>query len=174
MPGSTTSSIICATRPAASSSSEFDKAAILSVDGFGDFASTLTAIGDERNIKVLDRVLFPHSLGILYTMICQFIGYDKYGDEGKVMGLAPYGNPAYMDFFERLVQCKPNGRFELDLDYFIHHREGVDYSFDADGNPTVAPLFSEAMVQAVRPAARPPRRADAARQGPGCVAAKVL
>jgi carbamoyltransferase len=92
-------------------------------------------------------VLFPHSLGILYTMVCQFIGYDKYGDEGKVMGLAPYGNPGYTDFFDGLVQCKPNGRFELDLDYFIHHREGVDYSFDADGNPTVAPLFSEAMVK---------------------------
>jgi len=127
--------------------SEFDKAAVLSIDGFGDFASTMTAVGDGTRIEVLDRVLFPHSLGILYTMVCQFIGYGKYGDEGKVMGLAPYGNPTYMDFFDRLVQCKPNGRFELDLDYFIHHREGVDYSFDADGNPTVAPLFSEAMVK---------------------------
>jgi carbamoyltransferase len=127
--------------------SEFDRAAIFSVDGFGDFASTLTAVGDDRNINVLDRVLFPHSLGILYTMICQFIGYDKYGDEGKVMGLAPYGEPAYMDFFERLVQCRPNGRFELNLDCFIHHREGVDYSFDVDGHPTVAPLFSETMVK---------------------------
>jgi carbamoyltransferase len=127
--------------------SEFDRAAVLSIDGFGDFASTMTAVGDGTNIEVLDRVLFPHSLGILYTMVCQFIGYDKYGDEGKVMGLAPYGNPSYTDFFDRLVQCKPNGRFELDLDYFIHHREGVDYSFDADGNPTVAPLFSEAMVK---------------------------
>src|ERR1700730_6861813 len=92
--------------------SEFDKAAILSVDGFGDFASTLTAVGDDRNITVLDRVLFTHSLGILYTMICQFIGYDKYGDEGKVMGLAPYGQPSYTDFFDRLVHLKPQGRFE--------------------------------------------------------------
>src|SRR5947209_15708906 len=114
--------------------SNFDRAAIFSVDGFGDFASTLTAIGDGTRIEVLDRVLFPHSLGILYTMVCQFIGYSSYGDEGKVMGLAPYGNPSYTDFFDRLVQCKPDGRFELDLDYFIHHREGVDYSFDADGN----------------------------------------
>jgi carbamoyltransferase len=127
--------------------SEFDKAAILSVDGFGDFASTMTAVGEGNDIKVLDRVLFPHSLGIVYTMICQFIGYNQYGDEGKVMGLAPYGEPVYEDFFDRLVQLKPGGRFELDLDYFLHHREGVDYSFDGQGYPTVAPLFSLAMVR---------------------------
>ena len=108
--------------------SEFDRAAIFSVDGFGDFASTLSALGEGTDIKVLDRTLFPHSLGILYTMVCQFIGYDKYGDEGKVMGLAPYGKPVYADFFDKLVQLKPKGRFELNLDYFLHHTEGVDYS----------------------------------------------
>jgi carbamoyltransferase len=127
--------------------SDFDRAAIFSVDGFGDFASTLTALGEGNKIDVLDRVLFPHSLGIVYTMVCQFIGYDQYGDEGKVMGLAPYGEPAYEDFFDQLVQLNSRGRFELDLDYFLHHREGVDYSFDNEGSPTVAPLFSEAMVR---------------------------
>jgi carbamoyltransferase len=131
--------------------SGFERAAILSIDGFGDFASTLTAIGQGTDIRVLDRVLFPHSLGILYTMVCQFIGYDKYGDEGKVMGLAPYGQPSYDDFFNRLVRLKPGGRFELDLDHFLHHREGVDYSFDEAGNPTVAPLYSEAMVRQFGP-----------------------
>src|SRR5262249_4220284 len=84
--------------------SEFDRAAICSVDGFGDFASTLTALGEGTRIDVLDRTLFPHSLGVLYTMVCQFIGYDSYGDEGKVMGLAPYGQPTYEDFFDRLVR----------------------------------------------------------------------
>jgi carbamoyltransferase len=127
--------------------SEFDRAAIFSVDGFGDFASTLTARGDGNCIEVLERTLFPHSLGILYTMICQFIGYDKYGDEGKVMGLAPYGKDSYADFFDRLVRLQPKGHFELNLDYFLHHREGVDYSFDAEGYPTVAPLYSQAMVR---------------------------
>jgi carbamoyltransferase len=127
--------------------SGFDQAAILSVDGFGDFASTLTAYGQGNGIDVLDRTLFPHSLGILYTMVCQFIGYDKYGDEGKVMGLAPYGEPSFDDFFDRLVRLKPSGRFELDLDYFVHHREGVDYSFDEQGYPSVAPLFSENMIR---------------------------
>jgi carbamoyltransferase len=127
--------------------SGFERAAILSVDGFGDFASTMTAVGQGNSIRILDRVLFPHSLGVLYTMICQFIGYDKYGDEGKVMGLAPYGEPTYGDFFGRLVQLKPKGRFELNLDYFLHHTEGVDYSFDEQGNPTVAPLFSQEMIR---------------------------
>jgi carbamoyltransferase len=132
--------------------SEFERAAILSVDGFGDFASTMTAVGEGSQIKILDRILFPHSLGIVYTMICQFIGYDRYGDEGKVMGLAPYGRPVYEEFFERLVQLKPNGRFDLNLDYFLHHRQGVDYSFDEQGTPTVAPLFSQAMVREFGPA----------------------
>lgn len=124
-----------------------DRAAILSVDGFGDFASTLTALGQGNDIHVLDRTLFPHSLGIVYTMVCQFIGYDRYGDEGKVMGLASYGEPCYNDFFDRLVRLKPKGRFELDLEYFLHHTQGVDYSFDKQGYPTVAPLYSEAMVR---------------------------
>jgi carbamoyltransferase len=127
--------------------SEFERAAVLSIDGFGDFASTMTALGDGLDAKVLDRVLFPHSLGILYTMVCQFIGYDKYGDEGKVMGLAPYGKPVYLDFFDRLVKLKPKGRFELNLDYFLHHTEGVDYSFDEQGQPTVTPLYTQEMVK---------------------------
>ena len=127
------------------------------MDGFGDFASTLTALGQGNDIQVLDRTLFPHSLGIVYTMVCQFIGYDRYGDEGKVMGLAPYGEPAYTDFFDRLVRLKPRGRFELDLEYFLHHTEGVDYSFDEQGYPTVAPLYSEAMV---RQFGRPRQRSE--------------
>jgi carbamoyltransferase len=131
--------------------SGFDRSAVLSIDGFGDFVSTMTAVGEGTNLRVLDRVLFPHSLGILYTMICQFIGYDKYGDEGKVMGLAPYGQPVYEDFFDRLVVRKPKGRFELNLDYFLHHTEGVDYSFDEEGNPTVARLFTDAMVRQFGP-----------------------
>jgi carbamoyltransferase len=129
----------------------FERAAILSIDGFGDFASTLTALGQGTRIDVLDRVLFPHSLGILYTMVCQFIGYDRYGDEGKVMGLAPYGQPSYEDFFDRLVRLRPRGRFQLNLDFFCHHTEGVDYSFNEQGHPTVAPLFTEAMVKQFGP-----------------------
>lgn len=105
--------------------SPFERAAVLTLDGFGDFASCLAAVGESSRLKPLWRVTYPHSLGILYTAICQFIGYDRYGDEGKVMGLAPYGEPKYAAFFERLLRFKAGGRFELDLSYFNHHTEGV-------------------------------------------------
>ncbi len=122
--------------------SPFEKAALQSIDGFGDFASTMSGIGEGNRIRVFDRTFFPHSLGILYTAVCQFIGYDKYGDEGKVMGLAPYGQDRYREIFDQIVRLEPGGKFRLDLDWFIHHTEGIDYSFDAQGNPSVAPLFS--------------------------------
>src|SRR5713226_7589346 len=85
--------------------SPFENAAILSVDGFGDFASTMTAIGRGNSFEVLDRVLFPHSLGIFYAALTQWLGFPYYGDEGKVMGLAPYGDPEpYMKAMRDVVQ----------------------------------------------------------------------
>ena len=131
--------------------SDFDRAAILSIDGMGDFASMVTAVGEGNRFKVLDRTYFPHSLGIFYTAMCQFIGYDKYGDEGKVMGLAPYGQPTYLELMRDIVQLEDDGQFSLNLDYFIHHTEGVDYSADATGMPTVARLFSDALVDRLGP-----------------------
>lgn len=127
--------------------SGFERAAILTIDGFGDFASVMTAVGEGSRFKVLDRVLFPHSLGVFYSAICQFIGYDKYGDEGKVMGLAPYGKPTYLDVMRDIVQLEDDGRFSLDLDYFIHHSEGVDYGTTDDGHPTLAPLYSPKLAE---------------------------
>jgi carbamoyltransferase len=131
--------------------SPFERAALLSIDGFGDFASTMTGVGHAADITVFDRTLFPHSMGIVYTAVCQFIGYDQYGDEGKVMGLAPYGQDVYRDFFDRLVSLDAGGRFRLNLDYFVHHTEGVDYSFDGDGRPTVAPLYSQEFAKQFGP-----------------------
>lgn len=132
--------------------SPFERAALLSIDGFGDFASTMTGLGEAGEICVFDRTLFPHSMGILYATVCQFIGYDQYGDEGKVMGLAPYGEDAYRDFFDELVRLDDHGRFRLNLRYFVHHTEGVDYSFDGDGRPAVAPLYSSEFVRRLGPA----------------------
>lgn len=131
--------------------SEFERAALMSIDGFGDFASTMTGLGEGNTIRVLGRTLFPHSLGIVYTAVCQFIGYDRYGDEGKVMGLASYGQDSYREFFDRLVALEPGGRFRLNLGHFLHHTEGVDYSFDGDGVPTVAPLFTDRFAKALGP-----------------------
>src|ERR1700690_492900 len=94
-----------------------EKAAGFSYDGSGDFVSTMMARCEGNEIQVLDRVFLPHSLGSFYTMICDFIGYKKYGDEGKVMGLAPYGKDTYVDEIRKIAPLK-NGSFQLDMTYF--------------------------------------------------------
>jgi carbamoyltransferase len=133
--------------------SPFEEAAILTLDGFGDFASTLLAAGRGGRIEVLDRVLFPHSLGIFYTAVTQWLGFPKYGDEGKVMGLAPYGGPEYVEVMRELVRPS-GGLFELGLDWFTHHVEGVEMTWD-EGTPTIGRLYSERLVGALGPAREP-------------------
>jgi len=133
--------------------SPFEEAAILSVDGFGDFASTMLAEGRGSSFDVLERVLFPHSLGILYAAVTQWLGFPKYGDEGKVMGLAPYGSPRFLDDMRRIVRPKGDV-FELDLEFFRHHREGVDMTWD-EGTPTIHRVFSERMEEVLGPAREP-------------------
>ncbi|MBZ0134779.1 MAG: carbamoyltransferase [Planctomycetes bacterium] len=125
--------------------SPFERAAILTLDGFGDFASALWGIGQGSDIKVLGRVTYPHSLGIVYTAVCQFIGFDRYGDEGKVMGLAPYGEPEYAGFFSRLIRFTDSG-FELDLAWFNHHTVGVETDSDEHGSPSFAPLYTRQWI----------------------------
>jgi carbamoyltransferase len=133
--------------------SPFEDAAILSVDGFGDFASTMLAEGRGSSFTVLERVLFPHSLGIFYTAVTQWLGFPKYGDEGKVMGLAPYGSPRFLAEMRHLV--RPHGDvFELGLDFFRHHQEGVDMTWD-EGTPTIGTLFSARMEEVFGPARAP-------------------
>ncbi|HUP31591.1 MAG TPA: carbamoyltransferase C-terminal domain-containing protein [Gaiellaceae bacterium] len=133
--------------------SPFEEAAVLSVDGFGDFASTMLAHGRGNRFEVLDRVLYPHSLGIFYTAITQWLGFPKYGDEGKVMGLAPYGEPAYLDEMARIVRLDGE-LFELDLGYFVHHTEGVDMTWD-EATPTFGRLFSPRLERLLGPARDP-------------------
>src|ERR687884_654167 len=134
--------------------SPFDDAAILSVDGFGDFASTMLAEGHGNRFKVLDRVLFPHSLGIFYTALTQWLGFPKYGDEGKVMGLAPYGDPErHLGRMRDLVRLNGSA-FELGLDYFTHDKEGVDMTWD-EKTPTIGRIYSDRLVEAFGPAREP-------------------
>jgi len=125
--------------------SPFEEAACLSVDGFGDFVSTLRAHGRGDHVEVLDAVTFPHSLGIFYTMITQFIGFRKYGDEGKVMGLAPYGSPRYMDLMRRIVRSEADGLFSLDTSWFRHASEGVEMTWE-EGTPVIGQVFSQRMA----------------------------
>lgn len=133
--------------------SPFADAAILSVDGFGDFASTMLAEGHGNHFEVLDRVIYPHSLGIFYTAVTQWLGFPKYGDEGKVMGLAPYGHPKYVEQMRRLVVLD-GPLFELGLDFFTHDTEGVDMTWD-EGSPTIGCIYSERMVELLGPAREP-------------------
>jgi carbamoyltransferase len=122
--------------------SPFEEAACLTVDGFGDFLSSLSAIGRGSKMAMLDEVMFPHSLGLFYTAITQFLGFDHYGDEYKVMGLASYGNPAMLQQLRQLVRLTEDGKFETNVDYFRHTAEGVTMSWDG-GAPTIGPLWSE-------------------------------
>ena len=136
--------------------SPFDEAAILSVDAFGDFASTITAVGHGNSYDVLERVLFPHSLGIFYAAFTQWLGFEHYGDEGKVMGLASYGDPAPNMRAMREALRTSGDMFVLDLDYFTHDKEGVDMTWDA-GAPHIAHIFSDKFIETFGP----PREPDA-------------
>jgi carbamoyltransferase len=132
--------------------SPFDRAAVCAIDGFGDFVSTSWGRVEGPSLHVDRRVFFPHSLGLLYLAITQYLGFPKYGDEFKVMGLAPYGEPRYTREIATLVHLKKDG-FELDLSYFRHWRDGVQMTW-ADGEPTIGPVFTEKLESLLGPARR--------------------
>ncbi len=134
--------------------SPFYRAALLSIDGFGDFISTMWASGESNAIDVLGQVEYPHSTGIVYTATTQFLGFPHYGDEGKVMGLAPYGKPRFMNEFRDIIRTEERGQFRLNLDYFRHHSEGVDMTWD-EGSPIIGRIFSDAFAQTFGPAREP-------------------
>jgi carbamoyltransferase len=135
--------------------SPFSEAAVLSIDGFGDLCSTMQGHGTGSQLKEIGSVAFPHSLGLFYTSISQYLGFENYGDEGKVMGLASYGEPRFLDKMLGIVQPMGNGSFELNLDYFNHHIDGVEMSWD-EGSPYIGRIYSEKMCDVFGPA----RRAD--------------
>lgn len=130
--------------------SPFEEAVVVSVDGFGDFASAAWGSGRGTRVQVDDKVYFPHSLGIFYEACTQYLGFPNYGDEYKVMGLAPYGEPRFMEHMRRIVRLEQDGGFSLDLDFFRHHREKIEYEWD-NGSPVVGPLFSPALGDLLGP-----------------------
>jgi carbamoyltransferase len=134
--------------------SPFEEAACLSIDGFGDFVSTMRGVGRDRKLEILDRIEFPHSAGLFYTAVTQFIGFHRYGEEWKMMGLAPYGKPSYVDKLRQLIHPIDDGRFELNLDYFRHHTEGVEMTWD-DGAPQMGLVFSPKLADLLGPARDP-------------------
>ena len=128
----------------------FDRAAVVSIDGFGDFSSAAWGAAAGCEISTYGRVYFPHSLGIFYQALTQYLGFPHYGDEYKVMGLAPYGRASFLDAMRKIVRLLPDGGFELDLKFFRHHREDVAYQW-ADGSPEFGDLFSPALEQLLGP-----------------------
>lgn len=131
--------------------SPFEEASVASIDGFGDFASAAWGVGRGTGIEIEDRVHFPHSLGVFYQALTQFIGFPHYGDEYKVMGLAPYGEPRFLEQMRKIVRLREGGRYELDTSYFRHHREKIDYAWEG-GSPHVGTLYAPALEELLGPA----------------------
>ena len=126
--------------------SPYESASVVSVDGFGDFASAAWGRGQGTEIEVEGRVYFPHSLGVFYQALTQFLGFPRYGDEYKVMGLASYGQPKYLEEMRQIVLLQHDGTFRLNMDYFIHHRQKIDYRWEG-GHPNVGTLYSPALLE---------------------------
>ncbi|MES2417947.1 MAG: carbamoyltransferase C-terminal domain-containing protein [Bacteroidota bacterium] len=125
--------------------SPFEKSALISIDGFGDFTSTMTGIGNKNQIEVMESVSYPHSIGVFYTTFTQWLGFPHYGDEYKVMGLAPYGKAKYTDRLRKVLLFKDNGFFELDLSYFNHPKKGVNMVWEG-GIPAMDSLYTEKLI----------------------------
>jgi carbamoyltransferase len=124
--------------------SPFEQAAVLSLDGFGDMVSAMWGVGRDTNVQIQGEVGFPHSLGVFYTAFTQYLGFPKYGDEYKVMGLASYGEPEYLDTARDVVRSNGLG-YELDLAYFRHHLDGVSMTWRS-GPPELGPLWGERLA----------------------------
>src|SRR5579859_3169068 len=136
--------------------SPFDQAALLSADGLGDFASTMWGTGRGNRMHIDGAIAFPHSLGMYYTAVSQYLGFRKFGDEYKVMGLAAYGEPAYLDEFRHIVRGNGGVGFRLGLKYFKHHRTGPEMTWrDADKTPELGAMFSNYLAERLGPARDP-------------------
>jgi carbamoyltransferase len=134
--------------------SPFREAAVVSVDGFGDFASAAWGFGHETSLSLDGRVLFPHSLGIFYQAMTQYLGFPNYGDEYKLMGLAAYGDPSCRAEVEKLLALHDDGSFALNLQYFRHHKDDIAYEWHG-GEPVCGPLFSQVLIDTLGPARNP-------------------
>jgi carbamoyltransferase len=131
--------------------SPFREATVLSVDGFGDFSSAAWGVGRGTTIEVEGRVYFPHSLGVFYQALTQYLGFPHYGDEYKVMGLAPYGAPKFLPELRQIVRLLDGGAFALDTGFFRHHKDKIAYEWQG-GSPHVGTLFSGSLEDLLGPA----------------------
>lgn len=131
--------------------SPFEEAAAVSVDGFGDFASAAWGLGRGGKVAVDQRIYFPHSLGLFYQALTQYLGFANYGDEYKVMGLASYGAARFLREMRQILHVDPAGGFELDLQFFRHANEKIDYQWES-GEPAIGTLYTPALEALLGPA----------------------
>lgn len=134
--------------------SPFDDSVVLSVDGLGDFASTAWGMGRGKSLELHGKIHFPHSLGIFYEALTHYLGFKHYGDEYKVMGLAPLGGESLVEKVASLVKLVDGGTFELDLKYFSHQNGGVQHRWSG-GVPSSDDCFSPQLEQLLGPARQP-------------------
>lgn len=138
-------------------SSDFDSAAGLSYDGSGDFVSAMTAKCEGDTITPLKRFFVPNSLGYLYTAICQFIGFDHFGEEYKVMGLAAYGEPKYVDALRQFVVTDGKGNYRLDEKYIRASGGSFEECINEKGEIVLARLYTDELVKKL---GKPRKRGD--------------
>ncbi len=131
--------------------------AAFSYDASGDFASAMAARCEGAHIEILNRVLLPHSLGFFYTALCQFIGFDQFGEEYKVMGLAPYGEDRFADLMQQLIRVDSDGWFQLNRKFFGMHEGGESGRLDAEGRPVIGRFYTDELVNHIGP---PRQRSD--------------
>ena len=140
--------------------SPFERSVTVSIDGFGDFVSAAWGVGEGAEIRIDGRVRFPHSIGLFYEAMSQFLGFHSFGDEYKVMGLAGYGEAEFMEAMEHLAPLDPWRLCRLNLEYFRHHRHDTSFSTThlnhaAVGSPASGTHFSERVSKQLGPAREP-------------------
>src|SRR6267154_1709794 len=135
--------------------SPHEHAVLMSADGLGDFASTMFGVGIGNRMEIDGAIPFPHSLGLYYTAVTQYLGFMKFGDEYKVMGLGAYGEPEFLPEFRDIVHSNGTG-FRLGLEYFTHHRTGPEMTWaDADKTPVLGKMYSDVMANKLGPVRDP-------------------
>jgi len=131
--------------------SPFDRCVAFTNDGVGDFASTMWARCEGNDISVIERTHWPHSLGVFYTAVCQFIGFDGYGEEYKVMGLSAYGRNRHSRLMRDMVRYDADHGLRLNLDYYRHHLKEGAFETIKDGLVKLEMLYSDKLARELGP-----------------------
>ena len=126
--------------------SGLDEVIGLTVDGSGDFSTSESFILENDSIKIVEKVFYPDSLGIFYQTFTQYLGFQNYGDEYKVMGLSSYGKPKYTNRVKKVISYDKCGNFKLNLEYFNHHKNIMNYNFD-EGLPFFSNFFNHKFIE---------------------------